>query len=301
MRRYPLLAAGLLLAGCSGSDSTSIGYWRGGEPLGGPSNGQQPQMSTSNANGGSGGAGGSPGTPAPTPTSAPTATTPPVPTSSPPAAPGSFMLTLDKSTASVNLLAQATFTVSVAPSNFTGAVALSVTGLPVGVTPAFDSSSLTLDGTSTATAHLTLTTASSTAPGDSTFQVVAAGGTTSVNVSSTLTVASDLTITIPMGVDNNGGTTSSPVMDAFGSYPINITAPADISTASPVTIHFYNGDDVSHEIHASSPGAGFPHGSGEFAPGTMEPTQRAINMKGTYDFYLHDQGGPKTVGRIVVQ
>jgi hypothetical protein len=299
MRASHLLLAAVLLAGCGSDGGSNIGYWRGGEPLGSgqPGNGQHP----SNAN--NGGSGGSAGTPTPggTPSSTSTAPTSTPAPPAPPPAPGSYAVSLDKATDTVDLLAQATFQVSVASSNYQGSVALSATGLPSDVTARFDNATLTLSGTGTVTATLTLETASTSAPGSVPFSVVATGGETHMSASSTLTVASNLTITIPAGVDQNGGTTSSPVMDAFGSYPITITAPTDISSQDPVTIHFYNGDTVPHEIHASSPGAGFPHGSGEFGPGQMEPTQRAINMKGTYDFYLHDQNGPKTVGRIVVQ
>jgi hypothetical protein len=304
MTRRVLLAFAVVLIGCGSDGSSSgIGYWRGGGPVGGepgqPSGGTPgtPSGNQNNA-GGSGGSGGSPGAPAPTGTSPGGGG---VDASAPPPAPMSYAVTLDKSTATIDLAAQQTYQVSVAPTGYRGGVALSVTGLPTGVTGSFDKSSLTLDGATTATATLTLKTATDTAPGDVAFSVVAAGGANNMTASSMLTVSSVLTITIPSGVDNNGGSTGNPVMDAFGPYPIAITAPANLSSANPVTIHFYNGDSVPHEIHASAPGAGFPHGSGEFGPGQTEPTKRAVNMKGTYDFYLHDQGGPSTVGRIVIQ
>jgi hypothetical protein len=218
----------------------------------------------------------------------------------PPPQTASYAVSLDNVAGNVNLLASTSFVVTVAPNGFKGMVALATMGLPSDVVASFDNSALTLDGASNATAKLTLTTATSTKPGPTSFSVVGESEAGSQSTSATLTVASQLVIHVPAGVDQNGGSQNNPVMDAFGGYPIMITAPANMSS-TPVTIKFYNDDNVPHEIHASSPGAGFPHGNGPFDPQTFEGTRRNVTMKGTYDFYLHDQGGPSTVGRIVIQ
>ncbi len=33
----------------------------------------------------------------------------------------------------------------------------------------------------------------------------------------------------------------------------------------------------------------------------MDSLVRKVNSKGLYDFYLHDQNAPKTIGRLAVQ
>lgn len=212
-----------------------------------------------------------------------------------------YAVTVDKSTIASELLAQSTLNVTVAPNGFSGAVTLSAEGLPSDVDVAFASPSLMLDGTTSVTTKVTLSTHSSTAPGAIPFSIVATSGTAKMGAPSTLTVNSALTINIPSGVNNLGGTQGNPYRTAFGTYPITIKAPQGISAASPVTVRFYNADSVSHEIHASAPGAGFPHDPGSIAPQSMDRLVRKVTATGTYDFYLHDQNGPSTIGRIIIQ
>ena len=88
---------------------------------------------------------------------------------------------------------------------------------------------------------------------------------------------------------------------AFGDYPMNIIAPKDISAQKPLTVRFFNDDDVAHEIHAASNAQGFPHDPGPIAAHSMDGLVRKVNSKGLYDFYLHDQNAPKTIGRLAVQ
>jgi hypothetical protein len=212
-----------------------------------------------------------------------------------------YAVSVDKPTLAADLIAKADLTVSIAPNGFTGSVALSVVGLPTDVQASFADASLTLDGTTTATTKLTLTTASNTAPGDLPFSVVGTAGSATKSAPSTLTVHSAITIDIPQGVIGLGGTQTNPYKTAFGTYPITITAPQGISSTTPVTVRFYNADTQSHEIHASAPLAGFAHDPGSIAPQSMDRLVRNVTMKGTYDFYLHDQNGPATVGRIIIQ
>ena len=73
----------------------------------------------------------------------------------------------------MQLMASSTLKVSVAPNGATGEATLSAGTLPAGVTATFAPASLKLDGTTTATAVMTLKTADSTPPGDVTVDVSA--------------------------------------------------------------------------------------------------------------------------------
>ena len=94
---------------------------------------------------------------------------------------------------------------------------------------------------------------------------------------------------------------SNPNSTAFGPYPIKIIAPANLSSSNPITVYFKNDDTVSHEIHADNATQGFGHDPGSFGAGQMDPYVRQVNAAGTFDFYLHDQGSPITIGRLFVQ
>ena len=253
----------------------------GGTPAGGGGGGGTPGV---DAGGGGGGGGGTPDSGSVTPPQT-----------------AAYAVSVDKTTIASDLLAASVLTVSIAPNGFQGAVALSVVGLPTDLDAVFAPASLTLDGTTTATAKLTLTTHTSTKPGDAPFSVVATSGSGTQSAPSTLTVHSAITIQIPSGANQLGGTTTTPYRTAYGAYPIVIAAPTGLSSANPVTVRFYNADNVSHEIHGSAAGAGFPHDPGPFGAQSMDPLVRKVNTAGTYDFYLHDQGGAKTIGRIVIQ
>jgi hypothetical protein len=189
-------------------------------------------------------------------------------------------------------MAQTTIHVSVAPNGYSGSVQLLTAAMPTGVTAAFTPATITLDGTSPGTAQLTLTTDSSAPPAMASIEI---------DATAALEVQSVITIHIPMGVDSNGGSTGNPVTSAYGPYPIKVTAPANISDQAPVTVYFMNDDNTSHEIHADSPGAGFGHDPGPFGAMTMDPYVRKVNAVGSYDFYLHDQGGPSTLGLLEIQ
>ena len=109
-----------------------------------------------------------------------------------------------------------------------------------------------------------------------------------------------ITIHIPAGVNSNGGTITNPVTTAYGPYPIKIAAPAAIAT-HPVVVYFMNDDSVAHEIHADNPDQGFGHDPGPFNAHTMDPYVRKVIAGGTFDFYLHDQNSPITVGLVEIQ
>ena len=148
---------------------------------------------------------------------------------------------------------------------------------------------------------LTLTTMSSTPPGNLVFSVSAAVPEGVNTVSATLTVKPAITIVIPKGVYGLGGTKDNPYKMAFGDYPMNVIAAKDLSDQHPLTVRFFNDDDMAHEIHAGNPTQGFAHDPGPIAAHSMDSLVRKVNAKGLYDFYLHDQNAAATIGRIAVQ
>jgi hypothetical protein len=192
--------------------------------------------------------------------------------------------------------------VSIAPNGYAGMATLSVTSMPTGVTGTFDNATLTLDGTATATAKLTLKTDTSAVQGPANIEVDAMAMGLTFKTTIALTVESAITVHIPKGVDNMGGTTSNPVTTAFGPYPMKMQSPpGGISASTPLTVYFFNDDTVSHEIHASADQEGFAHDPGSIAPNSMDKLVRNVNTTGSYNYYLHDQGAPITVGLIEIQ
>jgi hypothetical protein len=194
-----------------------------------------------------------------------------------------------------------TVQVSVAPNGYTGTIVLATAGLPAGVTTSFDNATLSIDGSSTATATMTVKTADSAPIGDVSFTVTASADGVTKSATLALTVQPEITIHIPAGVNNTGATVTNPNSTAFGPYPITISAPANLSTSNTITVNFFNDDTVSHEIHADDAAQGFGHDPGPFGPNSMDPFVRQVNSTGTFDFYLHDQGAPITIGRLFVQ
>ncbi len=215
---------------------------------------------------------------------------------------GALAMSLDVTAPDLDLQDRVDLRVSIDPKGYVGQLTLSVDDLSSkGVKTTLASPTVTLDGATLVKVGLTLETASSTPPASVPFAVTgAAGGDTKV-VSGTVTVHSAITIHIPMNVDGMAGTTANPNKAAFGDYPTMITAPAGISTQTPVAVRFYNDDDVGHEIHAGQAAQGFPHGNGNIPPHSMDPIVRNVNATGTYDYYLHDENAAVNVGRIVIQ
>jgi hypothetical protein len=216
--------------------------------------------------------------------------------------PATFVLSLDTSTPGVDLDDAVEMTVTVAPNGYVGSVALTVNNLGNGgITGDFASTKVTLDGSTEVTVKLTLTTMSSTPPGEVSFSVSGKVATGARTASATLTVRPAITIVIPKNVNQLGGTQDNPYKKAFGDYPMNVIAAKDISAQKPLTVRFFNDDDVAHEIHAANNAQGFPHDPGPIAAHSMDTLVRKVNSKGLYDYYLHDQNAPKTIGRLAVQ
>jgi hypothetical protein len=214
-----------------------------------------------------------------------------------------FVVSVDNASPDVDLDDQVDLTITIAPNGYSGSVALAVNNLGNGgitgdLSPG---NKVTLDGSTPVKVKLTLTTMSSTPPGDVGFSVSGTVATGAKTASATLTVRPAITIVIPKGANQLGGTATNPYKMAFGDYPMNVIAPQGISAQNPLTVRFFNDDDVSHEIHAANQSQGFPHDPGPIAPHTMDGLVRKVNAKGLYDYYLHDQGKAITIGRLAVQ
>ncbi len=213
-----------------------------------------------------------------------------------------FLVALDTSSPQIDLDDVLEMTVTISPEGYVGSVNMAINNLGNGgIAGEFSPKKVTLDGASDVKVKLTLTTMSSTPPGDLDFSVSGTVATGARTTSATLTVKPAITIVIPKGVLQLGGTKDNPFKMAFGDYPMNVIAAQDISAQHPLTVRFYNDDDVAHEIHAANQAQGFPHDPGPIAPNSMDNLVRKINAKGLYDYYLHDQNAAATVGRLAVQ
>jgi hypothetical protein len=274
-------------AGATGSSGSS-GSSSGGSSSGGTSSsgGQASSSGSSTPSGSSGSSSGSSGSSS---------------SSTPPPNPPDLGVSVDQASLQMQLLASTTVHVSIAPNGYSGTVTLGAGTLPTGVTATFSPASLTLDGSTAGTATLTVATVDSTPPGTVALDVQAMADGTTAHASVSVAVQSVLTIHIPAGVNNLGGTVESPVTSAYGPYPFKIVAPANMSSSTPVTVYFMNDDSVSHEIHADNPDQGFGHDPGSFPAMSMDPYVRQVNQVGSYDFYLHDQGAPITIGLVEIQ
>jgi hypothetical protein len=125
-----------------------------------------------------------------------TVTAPPTP---------NFSLAASASTVSLNQGANGTDTLTVTPSSgFSGSVALSVSGLPSGVTASFSPASTT--GTST----VTFTASSAASTGTSSVTVTGTSGT--------LTHSTVISLTVSPAVAGTGGVTVTPVINSNGAF-----------------------------------------------------------------------------------
>lgn len=219
----------------------------------------------------------------------------------------SFEVMTDKTSYDVELRSKVTVQVTIAPQGFSGTVNLAVSGLATGVTGAFNPSSVSVSGTTGATSMLTLTTLESVLPAATPFTVTATSGSTSATAAPSLNVLPQITIEIPTNVAALAGTGGTPSTDAFGNYPITINAPANFGTNNPIVVKFVNNDSAPHCIHASNATQGFPHDSvtngvcnTPMSQGDTDKTAHNINTKGSYTFYLHDEGNT-TDGMVKVQ
>lgn len=217
-----------------------------------------------------------------------------------------FDIMLDKTAVDVELRNAVDVQVTVAPKNFTGAVTVDVTGMSAGVTFKLATATLNVSGTTGATTLLTIMTKSDVAPALNSLMVKATSGANTATTPLAVTVKPLITITIPTNVDALKGTAGNPSKNAFGDFPVLITAPANIA-ATPVEVRFLNRDSAPHCIHAGQAGAGFPHDpvtngvcNALTAKDQIDAQKRLVTAVGTYGYYLHDQGD-LTEGSIKIQ
>lgn len=223
----------------------------------------------------------------------------PSPTPSPAAA---ITINLDKTSTSADLLAQTDVLVNVQPQNgFNGNVDLSVTGAPAGVTCTFDKTTVMVNGAS-ASAKLTLKTASDTAPSTQSLTITAKSGSLQATAPLSFTINPVVNLEIPANVDAMRGAADTVVQSqAYGPNPLNLK----LGTAANIAVKITNNDNKAHEIHAGNGAQGFAHGNnipaGTLEGNTQANVPRTVNAPGTYNFYLHDGTNGRTVsGRIIV-
>jgi hypothetical protein len=298
--RSPLLTAlgtGILLVACSSDDGTGgisspyrhTGGGSSSTGSGSTSSGSSGSSSSAGATGNSAtggtsstGSSGSTGTTPPSSSGGTTATSDDAGATAPPApAVPAFTVAVDNAAPSINLADTTVLTVTITPQSWSGTVTLSAASLPADVTGAFDNATVTLSESTPATAKLTLTSVSSSAPVATPFSIVGTVGETIHNVAATLTVKSYITINLPVNADSMAG--------GFGT--VNITAPDDIAN-NPVSINFVNLDSTPHEIHAENPKQGLSHGLGTFQQGQADAPLRKVTVAGTYAWHLHDDAPP---------
>lgn len=143
-----------------------------------------------------------------------------------------FGLSLSASTVSIAAGASGTSTVTVSPQQgFSGAVNLTVSGLPTGVTGSFSPASATTSST------LTLIASSSAAAGTSTLTIT---GTSGTGTSSALTSTARLTLTVT-------GSSSFTISAA----PASLSVAQGASGTSAITINAQNGFKAAVALSAS--------------------------------------------------
>jgi len=188
--------------------------------------------------------------------------------------------------------------VSVTPNGYVGPVLLHVEGLPSDVTADLSTSSVALDGDTTATFTVTLATVSSTVTGDYPFTIHGTVESGEKTGDATLTVEPILTVIIPENLQSFSA--DPPNQTAFGDFPTIVTALPNMSADNPITVRFFNAGTVPHEIHADAGADGFGHGTGLIDPGTFDPVERHVTSPGQYGYYPHDIG-PSILGEIDIQ
>lgn len=246
----------------------------------------------------------------------PNATTAPPAPKDPAGQAEQFALTLSTTTPAVDLGGDVSIDVSVAQRNgFTGAVELSATGLPAGVTATFTPATVTV-GAAPAAAKLVLAspyTAIPSAPNaSSAIQVVAKAGTVQASANANFKINPKMTLTIPMNLDalrqaNVGTQFQNQWGTAFGATPTTLKT----QEGNGIVVVVRNADSTAHIVHS---GGAFPHGDtarpiapndfekladGTVRTRTLSPTAATpVNVAG----YPHEgANGPSVSFQIRVQ
>lgn len=224
---------------------------------------------------------------------------------------GGLALALSNNTPAVDLGRSIDIDVSVTPKDgFTGAVALTATGLPAGTTATFAPASVTL-GASAVTAKLTIMaplTATPSAPNTSAAVVVTAkAGSLTATANANFKVNPKATLTIPMNVDALRAAAVGTVYrnewgDAFGQTQ----TPLKTQTGNGIVFTVFNADSKPHIVHGAN---GFAHGdtANPIQPNAFEmtngaPRTRTLNVGANVNGYPHEgANGPSASFRISVQ
>ncbi|MFO0549394.1 MAG: hypothetical protein U0271_13460 [Polyangiaceae bacterium] len=210
-----------------------------------------------------------------------------------------FSVLLSASKPTLELRSTTTLDVLVPANGYIGTVSVAVTGLPPDVTAALVSDTVDLVGDGVASDTLTLTTASDTVTGEFPFQVTVTAPEGAHDTMASVVVEPVITVYIPANLSSYSS--DPPNTTAFGDYPTRIKALPNMSAANPITVNFFNGDTVPHEIHADQGALGFGHGNQDIPPGSFDPVVRHVSGPGTFDFYPHDFASPSVVGRIIIE
>ena len=174
---------------------------------------------------------------------------------------GSVGAALTDATPLVDLGATMTDTVTLTAMNgFTGAVNLTVEGLPTGVTATFDTPTVNMT-TGTATAKITYkvdpTAALSSKPSAITVKATAGAATATANANFKVNPQITFHIPVNMAALQKAGTLSDLWAGAaFGATPTVLQIPSDVAG---VTVIVHNDDSSSHIFHTEG-GSMFPHG-----------------------------------------
>lgn len=227
--------------------------------------------------------------------------TPTAPTT--PGTTSDIAVTLSTATPVTDLGTSLDVTVTLTPkTSASGSAAMTVTGLPDGVTATFDPPSVSLNGTTAVTSKMTLAVAYTTipsAPGAASAIVVHAGtsgGEATANAN--FKVNPQVTLYMPANtaalLKAGGG---SMQIDAWGGPTFGKNAvPLHTQAGNGITFLVKNLDSVAHEIHG---GNGFAHGSAAIPPGQFDSKQRVLDpAKGDINGigYIHGEANGTSVG-----
>jgi plastocyanin len=188
---------------------------------------------------------------------------------------------LDSANTTLGVSHQVTATVTPA-DGFTGAVALTATGLPNGWT--FQAQNATITGAQPVMVQGTLNVPTDATAGAVSFDLEASGGGKMHSAALSITVKGELIIHIAQGVQTTNNTA------AFGPNP---TAVPFVPPGTKIT--WINDDSIAHRIHADGVN-GFDH-----EPTNMNPGQSysvTVTAGGQYPYHCHIHTG--MIGQINV-
>lgn len=232
----------------------------------------------------------------------PNATQPPANPTDPGKGSGSFDLAVDNATPTADLGTKTDIKVTLTPKGgFTGAVNLTVAGLPTGTTGAFAPASLNVTGaaavTSTLTVSVPVTTATTGAGTPAAVVVTATSGQTTATANANFKVNAKLKIEIPLNVDALRQANVRYV-DDWGTGLVGASAigsaksPLLTQTGNPIAVTVYNADSASHIVHGQN---GFAHGdtANPVPPNSLEmqngaPRVRNLAVGVNAQGYPHD-------------